>query len=613
MRIGGNSRVDSSQSFSRNILPVLDTTRSAPILGSLAMDSTLKTPFFANGTEWASLIQCQPDLPFPLGPFDTIVKSVDLTGKIVVVTGVSRGQGRAAAQLLKAAGAIVVGTSRHAAGYPTPGLFQKPAFIPQISPLLSNADVPQTCDYLLRMDLSFTAETSANGAQALTVAPFTLVVNGTTNFPAAGTLTVQTVANGLQNITYTGLTATSFTGCVAGGAYNIANGVAVYQEGSVQALSAVIHQMFATGPFVGQKLYALINNANRVFIGDGISSFTDQTAADNYLLGFKIGSYSAVNLAGLLFDLFPTNSDARIIFWISIGGYSPLNSSFLPSTYAAEFAKVQWVNVLTEQIGAYIEASPGSYTNFRICVICPDGVRTTLVYYPPIGDIGTLPGLNVNPAVALFSKFLIGTPAFLDDNQAGKTAVQLLSMLNPPIATFCTNDIFYNDYFGLTNSVNGFPPTRQINDTPTLQTFNKQENKTTLLTTTPDFLFVGFPAPWDVIPSSGVSYVNPFTGLPVVSSSVPFTVMASPLGDPTFDFQYNINGGPWLGAGTFTFGTPFAPLYTSIPVNLSSYSGQTITITVRIFTRNGVSVPPIPTGNAEQTDATMFFYKVTVQ
>ena len=116
-------------------------------------------------------------LPFPVFPDPSVPATLELTGKVAIVTGVSRGNGRAIAQALKAEGAIVIGTSRKAVGFPVAGQYQKPHFIPQVDPTAPDntiPGVPQTCDFLLELDItssvslaSFTTAVEALFAGAL--------------------------------------------------------------------------------------------------------------------------------------------------------------------------------------------------------------------------------------------------------------------------------------------------------------------------------------------------------------------------------------------------------------------------------------------------------------
>ena len=53
-------------------------------------------------------------------PLDHFKPEIDLTGKLAVITGASRGNGRAIAEALRALGVDVIGTSRNPAGVPNP-------------------------------------------------------------------------------------------------------------------------------------------------------------------------------------------------------------------------------------------------------------------------------------------------------------------------------------------------------------------------------------------------------------------------------------------------------------------------------------------------------------
>jgi hypothetical protein len=57
--------------------------------------------------------------------------------------------------------------------------------------------------------------TLTSGISLSTTVPFTLNVNDTTGFPASGTLSVSVPGSNLSIVTYTGKTATTFTGCLA--------------------------------------------------------------------------------------------------------------------------------------------------------------------------------------------------------------------------------------------------------------------------------------------------------------------------------------------------------------------------------------------------------------
>jgi len=100
----------------------------------------------------------------------------------------------------------------------------------------------------LNSALGFGIATTVSGAQTIPFGSFTLNVASTTNFnPAGGSFTVNStsvagsVAYGPISITYTGVTATSFTGCVCNDIYAvgitlpIANGAAVVAVATVQS------------------------------------------------------------------------------------------------------------------------------------------------------------------------------------------------------------------------------------------------------------------------------------------------------------------------------------------------------------------------------------------
>src|SRR5215469_3432342 len=53
-------------------------------------------------------------------PVNHFKPQVDLTGKLAVITGASRGNGRAVAEALTALGVKVIGTSRNPVGVPNP-------------------------------------------------------------------------------------------------------------------------------------------------------------------------------------------------------------------------------------------------------------------------------------------------------------------------------------------------------------------------------------------------------------------------------------------------------------------------------------------------------------
>ena len=69
------------------------------------------------------------------------------------------------------------------------------------------------------------AQTTVTGTQTLTVTPFTLIVASTSTFPASGVLSIVTTTFSPQTVSYTGKTATTFTGCVASGTFITINGV----------------------------------------------------------------------------------------------------------------------------------------------------------------------------------------------------------------------------------------------------------------------------------------------------------------------------------------------------------------------------------------------------
>jgi hypothetical protein len=76
--------------------------------------------------------------------------------------------------------------------------------------------------------------TTVNGNQNLTVAPFTLTVASTVGFPDNGLISVVTThTSPLKIVRYSGITPTTFTGCVATGSFSTLNGSAVKQTGVV--------------------------------------------------------------------------------------------------------------------------------------------------------------------------------------------------------------------------------------------------------------------------------------------------------------------------------------------------------------------------------------------
>jgi len=52
MRVVKDIHVDESTSSTRAKIPVVDLTKTAPLLGSMALQSSSKTPFYADGTQW---------------------------------------------------------------------------------------------------------------------------------------------------------------------------------------------------------------------------------------------------------------------------------------------------------------------------------------------------------------------------------------------------------------------------------------------------------------------------------------------------------------------------------------------------------------------------------
>lgn len=80
---------------------------------------------------------------------------------------------------------------------------------------------------------------NVKGTQTLTVAPFTLTVVSTAGFPSSGTLQVATTASSPQLITYTGITATTFTGCVAAGSFTTNDGSEVRIASRVNGTQAL--------------------------------------------------------------------------------------------------------------------------------------------------------------------------------------------------------------------------------------------------------------------------------------------------------------------------------------------------------------------------------------
>lgn len=71
----------------------------------------------------------------------------------------------------------------------------------------------------------------------------TINVDDTTAFSATGTIRVTTVADGVQYLTYTGKTATTFTG-VTGGTGELTTGDAVLQVGSVAVRADLAFEAF---------------------------------------------------------------------------------------------------------------------------------------------------------------------------------------------------------------------------------------------------------------------------------------------------------------------------------------------------------------------------------
>jgi NAD(P)-dependent dehydrogenase (short-subunit alcohol dehydrogenase family) len=98
-------------------------TRRRLIASSIAGSLAAPLLFGERADESAAAFDSLRPVPvyFPRSPFTPDI--ADLSGKLAVVTGASRGNGRAVGEALTALGASVIGTSRNPAGVPNPPAF----------------------------------------------------------------------------------------------------------------------------------------------------------------------------------------------------------------------------------------------------------------------------------------------------------------------------------------------------------------------------------------------------------------------------------------------------------------------------------------------------------
>lgn len=454
-----------------------------------------------------------------------------VAGKVAIVTGTSRGQGRSIAKALRDAGMIVIGTSRYAAGP-----YIKPAFIPQTNPVTAG-DV----DYLLTMDLS--------------------------------------------------------------------------DDSSMQNFSNTVHTMFSSGPLAGRKLTVLVNQANTLSIGDIIGNQTNPSARALMQEMFKVGYDSQSYITALLWNLLSPADKVRLLYTVSIDGYSSIARSDGFAVYSdAKHALHSYTKQLRRKVVVLQETNPGQYQNWRVSGLYPNLVGTTGIMVPtfdPFGEVGLQLGDSPDPNVVFSGPFLAGTPYATDREMSGVIMAQLARMNEPPLRIALTNKPQLYQFKQLWCPMSGVPQAQIINDWPTLREFYEAFPSTFGFPT--GTILIGFPQYWDIIPKpiSSLVLISPFSG-PVNQSNMPITVVGFPFGDSDFNFEYKINNGPWTGSGTFIYGVPFPPLYTRF-VNLSSYSGQTITLTVRVKSHNGVSVSSMSSGNLIQTDLTRFSMSLVIE
>lgn len=460
-----------------------------------------------------------------------------VAGKVAIVTGTARGQGRAIARALRDAGMIVIGSTRWAAGP-----YIKPAFIPltnstpQFDPVAAG-DV----DYLLTMDLA--------------------------------------------------------------------------DDTSMTNFSNTVHNMFSSGPLVGKELVVIVNQANPLSIGDIIGNQLNPTARTTMREMIKVGYDSQSQVTALLWDLLSTTERVRLLYTVSIDGYAsiPRNEAF--AVYSdVKHALHSYTKQLREKIVTLQEENPGDYVNWRVAALYPNLVGTTGAVIPPIdpfGKVGLITGDSPDPNVLFAGPFIPGTPYASDREMAGVIMSQLVQMDEPLLRIALSNKPQLFQFLQLWCPTGKIPQAQIINDWPTLQDF--YEAFPSAFGFPMSTLLIGFPQYWDTVPKpiSSLVLINPFMG-PVDQSNMPITVAAFPFGDSGFDFEYKINNGPWQGSGTFTYGVPFPPLYTRF-VNLSSYSGQVIKLTVRVKSHNSLPVSSMSSGNLIQTDLTRFFMHLIIE
>lgn len=111
----GNDKTSKQSGISRR-----DLIKSSPVLagGYLAMNSMLSSMFMPNEAKAAISGSLTPSLR--LFPLDNFTPEINIAGKVAVITGASRGIGRATGEALSALGVNVIGTSRNVATVPNP-------------------------------------------------------------------------------------------------------------------------------------------------------------------------------------------------------------------------------------------------------------------------------------------------------------------------------------------------------------------------------------------------------------------------------------------------------------------------------------------------------------
>lgn len=468
-------------------------------------------------------------IPWPEAPLRRIKQQIDVSGRVYVVTGGSRGQGRAACRELKSRGAIVIATSRFAQGHPVPGQFLKPVFIPQVDPI-ANGDA----DYLLELDL---------------------VVNASID------IFVPQVVGILNNL--------------------------------------------------GKPLSGILNNAARLFIGTifdsigaGGQAFADYQQATD-LVGqshniFTAKLFNSVNIA----------SDARVVSVSSILSIPDRENAGTSTPYnAGKRALRAYTDALISELGTPTIQIPAPGPNplympdVRVSNLNPNLVRTTFPVPTQVPGVGPYFGRGlVDPnvpaevaAFAFFTNLILGNPRASDPEASGITARQLFEMKEPPLDVVVRN----KSATPLENIFCGtdiFTAARDINNTPEFIEYTTQGGfgKYFLDETLDVFL----PQTWDIVPAA----------------LTPLGVFAFPLGAPGYDFEYSINGGPFMGSGTFVQGAIVSlPFLYVTQVDLSSFSGTDVEIEVKVKSLNGVPVNGESTGNPINKKSNKFILNLHVQ